>query len=73
MLFLRAILSNHTVAQTSNFKSINGIWMGKLVLPNGVETRIAITFSDNTYATLNIIDQANIGINHCEGNPGKIP
>lgn len=45
-------------AQTNNHKSMEGIWVGTLVIPNAAKLRMGITVSDSSNAALNIIDQA---------------
>jgi pimeloyl-ACP methyl ester carboxylesterase len=56
--FLLVLFSTNVFSQGYESKTIDGIWMGPLVLPNGVELRMGITVSDDTIASLNIIDQA---------------
>ena len=45
-------------AQPDIAYSLDGIWLGTMVLPNSVELRMGITISDGSNASLNMVDQA---------------
>jgi alpha/beta superfamily hydrolase len=52
------MFSGNATAQDEPSKTINGIWVGTLVIPNNAELRMGITVSESNKASLNIIDQA---------------
>ena len=45
-------------AQSNNLKTIEGIWVGQLEIPNAAVLRMGIIVNKDGSAALNIIDQA---------------
>jgi pimeloyl-ACP methyl ester carboxylesterase len=61
-IFLGAVMmtitASHLGAQNSSLKSLEGIWVGKLEIPNAATLRMGIIVYQDGTSALNIIDQA---------------
>ncbi len=57
-IILITIANNQICAQSDSINSFEGIWLGKLELPNNTVLRVGIVLKNEGPAYLNIIDQA---------------
>ena len=58
LIVLLTITFGFSAAQNSPVKSLEGIWLGKIKIPNAAALRMAVVVNADGTAALNIIDQA---------------
>ena len=58
MVVLLSLTSIQLSAQINTLKSLEGIWLGKVAIPNAAVLRMGIIVTEDGSAALNIIDQA---------------
>ncbi len=58
IVILFAVINLNTVAQNQSIQPPEGIWLGKIEIPNAVKLRMAVIVKSDGSAALNIVDQA---------------
>ena len=58
VIAIMTITTSHLSGQNNSLKSLEGIWVGKVEIPNAAVLRMGIIVNNDGSAALNIIDQA---------------